>query len=102
MERLTEFPFVEDTGASRLRMMFCFHHAGGSAAVFRPWTKYQERLMVVPVELPGKATRISEKPATDGEQLVSCRFEALPEAIARRVQVYVMDVERRVRAVRND
>ena len=41
-------------------------------------------------------------PDGNGEQLVSCRFEALPEAIARRVQVYVMDVERRVRAVRND
>ena len=81
MERLTEFPFVEDTGASRLRMMFCFHHAGGSAAVFRPWTKYQERLMVVPVELPGKATRISEKPATDGEQLVSSLAGAMAEMI---------------------
>lgn len=81
MERLTEFPFVEDTGASRLRMMFCFHHAGGSAAVFRPWTKYQERLMVVPVELPGKATRISEKPATDGEQLVGSLAGAMAEMI---------------------
>lgn len=49
-----------DTAGVRL---FCFAHAGGGAAAFRPW---QRRLApsvdVRPVLLPGRETRLREKP----------------------------------------
>lgn len=34
-------------------MVFCFHHAGGSAATFRKWTNVKE-VNFIPVELPGR------------------------------------------------
>ncbi|WP_167147359.1 alpha/beta fold hydrolase [Actinomyces sp. ZJ308] len=56
---MKSFPFfMESTGD---RLLFCFHHAGGSASVYRHWVARDPRVDVVPVELPGKATRMSEQ-----------------------------------------
>ncbi|WP_315501631.1 alpha/beta fold hydrolase [Actinomyces viscosus] len=52
------FPFFVDSAGDRL--MFCFHHAGGTASVYRHWVERDPRVVVVPVELPGKATRMRE------------------------------------------
>lgn len=43
--------------------LFCFPHAGGSANVFRDWVKFAQNtdVDVIPVELPGRATRLSEE-----------------------------------------
>jgi len=47
-------------GGADLRL-FCFHHAGGSAAAFRGWGDVLgPRVEVVPVQLPGRASRIRE------------------------------------------
>lgn len=59
----------------------------------------RERAAALPCEL--KVIRVSPS-SREGELLASCRFEGMPESVARRVQVYVMDVERRQRTVRND
>lgn len=36
-----------------------------------------------------------------GQWLISSRFDALPESVSRQIQIYVMDVERRIRAARS-
>lgn len=40
--------------------LFCFHHAGGSAAVFRNWTGGLSDLEVHAIQLPGRGTRFQE------------------------------------------
>jgi len=62
------FPFFVDSAGDRL--LFCFHHAGGSASVYRYWVERDPRVAVVPVELPGKATRMSEQWIDDFSLLV--------------------------------
>ena len=42
--------------------LFCFHHAGGSAAVFRNWTDGLGDLEVHAIQLPGRGTRFLEEP----------------------------------------
>ena len=67
MENVRSFPFLDSSRGGR--MMFCFHHAGGSASVYRGWVARDPRFTVVPVELPGKATRMSEQWVSDFSQL---------------------------------
>ncbi|EPH02567.1 hypothetical protein HMPREF1531_01875 [Propionibacterium sp. oral taxon 192 str. F0372] len=52
------FPFVHEP--RRGRLVFCFHHAGGNASSYRPWVGIHPDLDVIPVELPGKATRMKQ------------------------------------------
>ena len=41
--------------------LFCFPHAGGGAAAYRPWVgKLGPEIEVVPVHLPGREARIAE------------------------------------------
>lgn len=41
--------------------LFCFHHAGGGASGFRPWTKrLSNGIEVVAVQLPGREDRLDE------------------------------------------
>lgn len=64
------FPFYRNTENKNSIKIFCFHHAGGSASIFRPWTLQQDKLAIHPVELPGKATRMGEDYIESGERLV--------------------------------
>lgn len=75
------FPFIKNDNRDTGIKMFCFHHAGGTASVFREWTKRQDRLSIYPVELPGKATRASEEFIDSGEGLVSKLAEEINEAL---------------------
>ncbi len=55
----------------RLRL-FCFHHAGGAANVFRDWgTKVPKGVEVCPVQLPGHSTRMGEPLPTNLRQVIS-------------------------------
>jgi medium-chain acyl-[acyl-carrier-protein] hydrolase len=46
--------------------LFCFHHAGGHAGVFRPWINTLAPLVeVCPVQLPGRLARVKETLHTD-------------------------------------
>jgi medium-chain acyl-[acyl-carrier-protein] hydrolase len=50
---------VKDPHA-RLRL-FCFHHAGGAAHVFRTWGEWLPKAVeVCPIQLPGRGTRMGE------------------------------------------
>ena len=42
------------------KKIFCFHHAGGSASVYRKWTFDKKKMNFICVELPGKGTRRKE------------------------------------------
>lgn len=58
-----------------------------------------ERFRASPLPCDLKVIRIAPSERGDG-MLVSCRFQSLPESVGRQVQVYVMDVERRMRSAR--
>ncbi|MEP7340684.1 MAG: alpha/beta fold hydrolase [Acidobacteriota bacterium] len=52
------------TAPSRLRL-FCFPYAGAGASVFRAWAKdLPSEIEVVPVQLPGRESRVREAPFT--------------------------------------
>lgn len=67
------FPFVSEALADNDKdtILFCFHHAGGTAAAYRPWTlKANDSVMIMCVELPGKGTRRSERMAADFNEIL--------------------------------
>lgn len=52
------------TASSRLRL-FCFPYAGAGASVFRAWAKdLPSEIEVIPVQLPGRESRVREAPYT--------------------------------------
>ena len=58
------FPFVSENVADSNKgtILFCFHHAGGTATTYRPWTlKANDSVIIMCVELPGKGTRRTER-----------------------------------------
>lgn len=59
--------------------LFCFHHAGGSASVYRGWPALMpESIEPIAIQLPGRENRITEQPYDRMEPLV----EALVAAFA--------------------
>lgn len=58
--------------------LFCFPYAGGTNLVYRKWpTMVPGRIDVCPVNLPGRARRLHEKPFTNLMPLVEAIGEAL-------------------------
>ena len=56
------FPFVsQESQQSNDILLFCFHHAGGTAGTYRGWTLEESPVNICCVELPGKGTRRNEK-----------------------------------------
>jgi medium-chain acyl-[acyl-carrier-protein] hydrolase len=55
------FPYRQPNAAARLRL-FCLPYAGGSASLFRLWSRgLPAHVEVVPVQYPGREGRIMEK-----------------------------------------
>jgi medium-chain acyl-[acyl-carrier-protein] hydrolase len=54
------FPGWSDPDRQAGKRVFCFHYAGGSSAVFRHWTRPGLPVAFIPIELPGRGTRLSE------------------------------------------
>lgn len=51
--------------------LFCFSYAGGSAAVYLKWKKIMDSsIEIVPVELPGRGKRFSERLCYDMNEVV--------------------------------
>jgi len=67
MVRKGAFPFVAERGEGLL--VFCFHHAGGNASAYRDWVGACSRINAIPVELPGKASRMRERWVADFSRL---------------------------------
>jgi len=58
--------------------LFCFHYAGGGAAIFRTWSdSLPQSVEVCAIELPGRGTRLMERPFTQLEPLVPTLASAL-------------------------
>jgi medium-chain acyl-[acyl-carrier-protein] hydrolase len=63
--------------SAKLRL-FCFPYAGGSAAIYNKWFEsLPPQVEVSPVQLPGRGSRIHEKPFTRMETLVAETVSAL-------------------------
>lgn len=81
MEKTLEerwFPFstyaLNDTEHKKI---FCFHHAGGSASVYRKWTFEKKNTNFICVELPGKGTRRREPFVGDFKKLLDPLCESI-------------------------
>jgi medium-chain acyl-[acyl-carrier-protein] hydrolase len=58
--------------------LFCFAHAGGGAAIFRPWRPLlAPHVDALPVILPGRESRVRELPYRRMEQLLDPLCEAI-------------------------
>ena len=64
------FPFQDNMGKKR-KLLYCFHHAGGTASVYRSYIGASNDFTVLPVELPGKAVRIKEDFIDDMNELTN-------------------------------
>lgn len=82
MERYKKwFPFknVNALRDKEKHKVFCFHHAGGSASTFRDWMIYDTKIDIFSIELPGKATRMTEDYISNYQELVPKIAEAINE-----------------------
>ena len=62
---------------ARLRL-FCFPYAGGGAYIYRSWSNTLPPLVeVCAIQLPGRGTRMSEKPLSDLAQVVDQAAQGL-------------------------
>src|ERR1700754_4065930 len=60
--------------------LFCFPYAGGSASVFRCWTRHMDpRVDVVALQLPGRGPRFDEAPVVAFDSLVNKVAAAVTE-----------------------
>lgn len=58
--------------------LFCFPYAGGNAGIYRGWgDRLPASLEVLPVELPGRASRFREPALSSVEDIVDASVEAL-------------------------
>lgn len=69
---------IEDISC-KSKVLFCLPFAGGGSSAFRMWVeKFQGKKMVVcPVQLPGREEKIMEEPYCDMEELLDDLFEQI-------------------------
>src|ERR1700674_5350722 len=71
------FPFRKPDPDARLRL-FCFPYAGAGALIFRSWSDaLPSDVEVCPIQLPGRGTRLMERPFTQLTPLVEVLARAL-------------------------
>ena len=59
--------------------LFCFHYAGASASIFRPWDGVlPDEIELVAVQLPGREYRLDESLLTDMDGIAGLVTEILP------------------------
>ena len=73
------FPFSDELKInSDTILIFCFHHAGGSASAYKKWSDSSDAAIAfIPVELPGKGCRASEEYIYDMEEIAREAAEAI-------------------------
>jgi surfactin synthase thioesterase subunit/glycosyltransferase involved in cell wall biosynthesis len=67
------FPGAEQAGQLRL---FCFPHAGGGATAFSAWDAGDD-VLVCPVRLPGRESRLAEAPFESMDALITALDDAI-------------------------
>ncbi len=71
------FPKAEWRSDLKLRL-FCLPHAGGGTAVYRSWEPHLPRsVLLAPVRLPGRESRLKEKPYERMDELVAALGEVI-------------------------
>jgi surfactin synthase thioesterase subunit len=69
--------------------LFCFHHAGGGASFFAPWSaRVVPEVDVVPVQLPGRESRFREPRFRDAGRLAAALERELAPWLERPYAVY--------------
>ncbi len=70
--------FRQPNPRARLRL-FCFPYAGGGASIYRQWGKSlaAAEIEVLPVQLPGRESRLMERPFVSFEPLIDSLIPAL-------------------------
>lgn len=64
--------------------LFCFHHAGVGAGVYRPWAlQMQAEVEVCAIELPGRGNRLREPALDSVGEIVAQLLEHLPPELDR-------------------
>ncbi len=78
------FPYGVGSDTARLRV-YCFPYAGGAASVFRGWCEaLGPDVSVVPIQLPGRETRLHEQPLRTVDEIVEHFERACGEHITQR------------------
>jgi len=57
--------------------LFCFPYAGGGSSIYRGWPAQLPMVELLPVQLPGRETRLKESPYTNAPSLVRAMAQAL-------------------------
>jgi surfactin synthase thioesterase subunit len=69
--------------------LLCFHHAGGSAAIFRPWPELMTQAVEpIAVQLPGRADRFNEPPFQHFAPLVDALVDVVTPLLDRPFACY--------------
>ena len=78
MHNTSDWVFIPSPSPARKVRLFCFPHAGGGASFFQPWTKILPPwIELCAVQLPGRETRLKERPMEDLCPLVGAAVDAL-------------------------
>src|SRR5271165_1107618 len=73
---------------ARLRL-FCLPYAGGSALIFRAWSNaLAADIEVCPIQLPGRSTRLKERPFTEMSSLIQVLAQALSSLLDRPFAIF--------------
>ncbi|MBE6089939.1 MAG: thioesterase [Clostridium beijerinckii] len=79
MNKLEEwFPFSSSNNYGKMGKVICFYYAGGSSLVYKSWAKADCPFEFIPVELPGRGTRILETCIENFDKLID---ELLPNLL---------------------
>lgn len=64
------FPYLSRLPEKFNSILFCFHHAGGSASVYFPFVQNDEGIAIVPIELSGHGARRVEEQQVEWKKIV--------------------------------
>jgi surfactin synthase thioesterase subunit len=71
------FPPLNDSADAKMRL-FCFPYAGGGTGAFQAWARsLPPSIALAPARLPGRETRLDERPIDSMELLISALVDAL-------------------------
>jgi surfactin synthase thioesterase subunit len=77
--------------------LFCFHHAGGTASMYRRWPQLMPRsIEPIAVQLPGRGDRFKEPPVNRMAPLVEALIEVIKPLLDRPFALYGLSMGARV------
>lgn len=83
------FPYLDHAQLHTSRKLFCLSHAGGSASKYYSWLSEMISMAVIPVELPGKQSRMDQHLSGDLKQLIEELAEEIASVVSPEDIVYI-------------